>query len=684
MKIKKIEIENFRNIDNFEYEISQPTTKTIIFSGLNHIGKTNTLDAIYWCLTDSLLEEGSNIASIKPLNNSKAVVRVKLTLWDGQTIEKTYREKWTKTRGSDVELLTGHEETIVINGIKQKTLSVGLEQIKKMFFGKLPDFPKAIDPFRALTNPTYLSEQCNWKDFRELIISIVGDVTEEDVFNTNPEHFKPLKEYSYCDTYSLNKYFVSQIKTLKDSITNRKYLIKNLQETKNPTDEELDHAKSYIKSYNLALDEFTRGQTSNYLESKQAELDKAEEEFKQAKRDKAFLENKIEKKMMIVKNAIYQKLINISNNLNQLEKTSPEGIANKLNDHIKDNEEKIEDCNNTIKNYGSLYRSLKNQFESIQVIKCPNCGHVLNQEDIDAQVDKIKADMRKAVKMGQEVATIKEKLQLEIEEMQTNLKNLQPKIDEHNEKINELTALENKYKDELKAVKLSKEDEFSIQEASDDVATKRDIVTNLKKVIDELITQQAQDKKVLQTAFIAKHKTEFDEAQKIVNQRTIYLNDQQRITSEQKNIEVEGQKITQYEQCQVLLSELLKKKLEMLNHNIELKFPNLSCVLVTENIKEGSWNQICYFNIVGKNTPYAQGSSSEKLVTGAWIIANIITNLNFDPIPMFIDEGEKLDDYTLRHFPSTNQLFCTIVEAQAAPDQIKIQEMFGSIVPEEE
>lgn len=684
MKIKKIEIENFRNIDNFEYEISQPTTKTIIFSGLNHIGKTNTLDAIYWCLTDSLLEEGSNIASIKPLNNSKAVVRVKLTLWDGQTIEKTYREKWTKTRGSDVETLTGHEETIVINGIKQKTLSVGLEQIKKMFFGKLPDFPKAIDPFRALTNPTYLSEQCNWKDFRELIISIVGDVTEEDVFNTNPEHFKPLKEYSYCDTYSLNKYFVSQIKTLKDSITNRKYLIKNLQETKNPTDEELDHAKSYIKSYNLALDEFTRGQTSNYLESKQAELDKAEEEFKQAKRDKAFLENKIEKKMMIVKNDIYQKLINISNNLNQLEKTSPEGIANKLNDHIKDNEEKIEDCNNTIKNYGSLYRSLKNQLESIQVIKCPNCGHVLNQDDIDARVDKIKANMREAVKMGQEVATIKEKLQLEIEEMQTNLKNLQPKIDEHNEKINELTALENKYKDELKAIKLSKEDEFSIQEASDDVATKRDIVTNLKKVIDELITQQTQDKKVLQAAFIAKHKAEFDEAQKIVNQRTIYLNDQQRITSEQKNIEVEGQKITQYEQCQVLLSELLKKKLEMLNHNIELKFPNLSCVLATENIKEGSWNQTCYFNIVGKNNPYAQGSSSEKLVTGAWIIANIITNLGFDPIPMFIDEGEKLDDYTLRHFPSTNQLFCTIVEAQAVPGQIKIQEMFGSIVPEEE
>ena len=684
MKIKKIEIENFRNIDNFEYEISQPTTKTIIFSGLNHIGKTNTLDAIYWCLTDSLLEEGSNIASIKPLHNSKAVVRVKLTLWDGQTIEKTYREKWTKTRGSDVETLTGHEETIVINGIKQKTLSVGLEQIKKILFGKVPDFPKAIDPYRALTNPTYLSEQCNWKDFRELIISIVGDVTEEDIFNTNPEHFKPLKEYSYCDTYSLNKYFVSQIKTLKDSITNRKYLIKNLQETKNPTDEELDHAKSYIKSYNLALDEFTKGQASNYLESKQAELDKAEEEFKQAKRNKAFLENKIEKKMMIVKNDIYQKLINISNNLNQLEKTSPEGIANKLNDHIKDNEEKIEDCNNTIKNYGSLYRSLKNQLESIKVIKCPNCGHVLNQDDIDAQVDKIKADMRKAVKMGQEVATIKEKLQLEIEEIQTNLKNLQPKIDEHNEKINELTALENKYKDELKAIKLSKEDEFSIQEASDDVATKRDIVTNLKKVIDELITQQAQDKKVLQAAFVSKHKDEYDQNQKIVNQRAIYLNDQQRITSEQKNIEVEGQKITQYEQCQVLLSELLKKKLEMLNHNIELKFPNLSCVLATENIKEGSWNQTCYFNIVGKNTPYAQGSSSEKLVTGAWIITNIITNLDFEPIPMFIDEGEKLDDYTLRHFPSTNQLFCTIVEAQAAPDQIKIQEMFGSIVPEEE
>ena len=96
MQIVKLEIQNFRNIKSATYNLFEITA----IVGKNHLGKTNTLHALYWLLSDSLLDNSKQFDSITPKDDNRALTSVKVTLDDGFTIAKTYRELWQKQRGS--------------------------------------------------------------------------------------------------------------------------------------------------------------------------------------------------------------------------------------------------------------------------------------------------------------------------------------------------------------------------------------------------------------------------------------------------------------------------------------------------------------------------------------------------------------------------------------------------------
>ena len=97
IQLKKLELTNYRNIPFASYEFDG-SSKII---GENRIGKTNTLEAIYWLLTDKLLDGSSDVALIKPLQDTKLEVRVKAVFdIDGKevTLEKDYKENWVKIK----------------------------------------------------------------------------------------------------------------------------------------------------------------------------------------------------------------------------------------------------------------------------------------------------------------------------------------------------------------------------------------------------------------------------------------------------------------------------------------------------------------------------------------------------------------------------------------------------------
>mgnify|MGYP003301318948 FL=1 len=75
VKLIKLELTNYRNIEHAIYEFNG-NSKIV---GENRIGKTNTLESIYYLLSDALLNGNNDVASIKPLSDTKAIVKVEGT-----------------------------------------------------------------------------------------------------------------------------------------------------------------------------------------------------------------------------------------------------------------------------------------------------------------------------------------------------------------------------------------------------------------------------------------------------------------------------------------------------------------------------------------------------------------------------------------------------------------------------
>ncbi len=95
MQLKRMTIDNFRNIKHAEYDMKDIN----IFTGPNRMGKTNTILAAYWAITDFMMDGSSDFPSLKPHDDPSAEVSVELT-FDSFKMKMTFKEKWVKTRGS--------------------------------------------------------------------------------------------------------------------------------------------------------------------------------------------------------------------------------------------------------------------------------------------------------------------------------------------------------------------------------------------------------------------------------------------------------------------------------------------------------------------------------------------------------------------------------------------------------
>ena len=122
MKITYINIKSFRNLKNVEFSVDGNTT----FSGKNHLGKTNVLNACYWCLTGTDLYNSSKNELNVPndLKNSEIeqgtlLVDVELTLETGKVRRTLNFNKGT------------YQETIYIDGYPTETLKDGEIAIDK-------------------------------------------------------------------------------------------------------------------------------------------------------------------------------------------------------------------------------------------------------------------------------------------------------------------------------------------------------------------------------------------------------------------------------------------------------------------------------------------------------------------------------------------------------------------------
>ena len=386
--LKHMSIVNFKGIRSFEADFdSQETT----FRGDNATGKTTLMDAFTWCLygKDSSGRSDNNF-KLKTLDKDNKVIEripheVSITLdADGEAIvlRKCYTEVWKRRRGSKVEEMDGHKVERFYNDVPMT---------EREFAAKVENIcSEAV--FQMVTNPTHFLSMPK-KEQRSYLLGMAGDITIEDIAAEYEEFRKLVADMSGKTTEEYSREIRAKINRIKAEVELIPSRIDERErsnpEPKNWAQIEADIAKKQeeVKS----LDKQMTDQTESYNVQSEA------------------------------RQALYKRMgdidIDIANLTNELrseslkdyykDKSDYDASMAKMSslnsqltiatDNVRTLETRIADCAKKRETLIAEWRTLKARVFHVDEDRfiCPTCHQPLPQEDVDKQIEVMKANFNK-------------------------------------------------------------------------------------------------------------------------------------------------------------------------------------------------------------------------------------------------------------------------------------------------
>lgn len=657
MELRKVVINNFRNIQHAEYD---HLGRINIFAGPNRMGKTNTILAIYWAVTDVMMDGSSDFPSIKPQSDPGAEVSVELT-FDTFKLRKVYKEKWVKTRGSNDMTMTGHETIYYLDDVKtsiteaKKTLSRKYGVEGKTDVGKF-------DLLRAVMDPYYIARN-DWKVTRKFIIELVGDVTNDEIIATKPE-FRTIEDRlktAGWDTDKAKKFYAGQIKDAKTQVESLSGQISGLTLIADTSSEDLSRAELQLAEINDSISAIRSGNHEDPM------LAIAKREYEEA-HDKAMQKETEERaelrKQLDAQDAIreeYRKKIEEKEQELRDAKNNLIRFDNRTGaDQLELNRTKLTISGKQSEKDSMLatYHRLKDAAGKAdeEAVKCPHCGFVLNQDSIDDQKQKLKKSIDETIAKGKSLALEIQNLKLMADELEKKLaaaeSDRKPLDAAVKDLQNQVADLEKERSENVKELKFIASPE--LQQMQMDVAAKRDALQAREAASRNDTTQAAKIQNLeMQKAL----------PNKVIGQHAAYEQAQETIHGLQIQKDAAQKAQVKEEQCLALCDEFIRAKLEAFNKRIETVFgTRLHFTLIQENIKEGSWSEVCYPSVLDKDTAFLNGSGSEQILAGIYMAECIKKKLKIADIPYIFDEADKLDTASLSSIATNAQIITTKVD----------------------
>lgn len=185
--LKSISLRNFKGIKSLDLDFTQQESH---LHGANGTGKTTVFDAFTWLLfgkdssdrkdfnIKTLQSDGRNIEKLE--HEVSAVLSVQ-----GQEVElrRIYKENWVTKRGEATPELKGHETLYYINEVPKKAGEY-TKEISEIVQEQT---------FKLLTNPAYFPNM-KWQEQREVLLSIIGQISDEEIISGSDADFTPLFE----------------------------------------------------------------------------------------------------------------------------------------------------------------------------------------------------------------------------------------------------------------------------------------------------------------------------------------------------------------------------------------------------------------------------------------------------------------------------------------------------------
>ncbi len=623
MKLISLRLKNFQGITAFTLDVNG---KNAAVSGPNESGKTTLQSAFTWLLhgKDSLNRSDFEIKTLdengQALHGLDHEVEGVFDLGENTlALKKVYREKWQQTRGKSDKVFSGHTTNHFIDNVPVK---------EGEFKAKVAEIAPE-DVFRLLTDPRYFNQSMHWEKRRKLLLEVCGDVTDQDVIESNAD-LKKLPDI-------LKGHDAEDYKTLIKS--RQKEINKELERIPTRIDE---------VAYGLPdISEINREAHEANIKQLQAKIDEAEKKKRgmQSGAGVAELENDIA--------VLTAKMQNLKNKIRDEQEKAQEPLRKERNELTR----QAEDEQNAIDTYKRRIQDAENHIESLQAglddanksyeevnnrelpetkidNTCPTCGQSLPADQVEAAREKAVANFnqQKAGELEQVKYSIdrykkdiKDKKEAAAE-LKAALKQLTENHKKTTDRLNQLmTKQEKELPDpeesetylELKQQKVEKEQELETIKASG-----LDKINALDGQIMELKADLQQSEKTLSL---------FDQHEK-GQKRIKELKDQERdLAKEYENLEQEL----------FLIEEFTRAKVRLLEDKINSRF-ELARFRLFDQYISGGIEPTCV--TLYKGVPYDAGlNNSSQINVGLDIIRTLADHYSFWP-PVFIDNAEAVTD----------------------------------------
>ncbi len=628
IKLLSMKLKNFKGIKSFTLDINGADTNVF---GENGTGKTTLYDAFLWILFDKDSNNRKDF-NIKTLDSNNEVihgleheVEVVLSIDNVPVkLRKMFMEKWTKKRGEASKEFTGHETLYWVDDVSVKKSEYGI-RINSIIDETI---------FKLITNPFYFNTMLNWQDRRKTLLTIAGNVSDEEVIHSNKKLAKLLDVLSGKDIDDYKKILHERIKKLNDDIAKIPIKIDELNNTllteiEKPDYDALEVQKNFHLGSisNIEKELASAAEATKKHREKQQLLFKKQDELRALKLKidevaNAQLDDLFKEKLKLIRE---EQTIKVE--IGILEKS----IANAEHNIALLNEEIIQLRENwTIENSKTFIEPDEDNFI------CPTCGQGLPTEQIEFKIQEMKANFMKNKKAA--LDAINEKGRAKKAALEFNQKELQEQQTILENKKARLELIENQL-DELEEAIKAPRPAVNYNDNPDYTALEHEI----KELENELQRSIADNTQVLLDKKAALQE-KVDELNKILNNRDIEEKTRARIEELRAEERALAEQISELEGHKFLIEEFIKAKVNILEDNINSKFKTVKFKLFDTQIN-GGVVECCetLINTNGSWVPWSDANNAGRINAGLDII-NTLTKHYKVNAPIFIDNRESVNE----------------------------------------
>lgn len=623
--LKKMIIRNFKGIENLQMSFGKDNT----ILGDNGTGKTTIFDAFSWALFGKN-SEGKTKFNIQTLDKEGNIIHgiecnVTLILEINgceKKISRTLKENWVRTRGKDE--LKNTPTVYEIDDVPMKEKDYKAE-INKIIDEEL---------FKMVTNPFYFTS-LNWKDQRNILLEIIGDIDDENVIAYN-KSLSPLQDKIKNNIDDYITKIKASINKLKEKVKSLPYRIDECHNSLVEVDKESLESKKKniheeIEKIDLQLQDSSKANEAKLklqeeifnLKNKKTEL------ISQASNRKAVKE--VEDKIFDIKHSV---------KINSMNKESVECKIKKIHVEIEETTKEISlSLAEQEKLREEWFKTNDEQFifDETQGV-CPCCGRAYEEGKIQeikesaqerfsiTKEKKLEDINKKGMDFGARIVAKKDSLN-HYEVMERELRN-------------ELDDLVSKIKsDSLQIDKLIKQKEDlstetvvpGLVELEDEIAALQLKLDNFK--LDNKLELKSKKETLLLELEGVQKKFAFIETNKQLLTRI------EELKNEEKDLNIKIGLLTKELE---LGEEFVRTKVELLEESINKKFKGVTFKLFN-TFKHGGIEDCCEALVQG--VPFRDANTAGKINAGLSIINTLSQHYDVSA-PVFIDNRESVNKLT--------------------------------------